>query len=161
MRLLDLCAGELGWASAFAKRGHICICVDLRKPRRAEYEELARVHTPELLDSLGQLFRLTPGVGLQRVARLPAGVSMFDATALAGRLGRMNAVNPGFDPNDRYNLWSGLIGGFFLQLSYFGTDQSQVGRYLTARAARESRLGLLFNGMTIMNDSSKDVDWPR
>ena len=52
-----------------------------------------------------------------------------------------------FDPNDRYNLWSGLIGGFFLQLSYFGTDQSQVQRYLTGRSVAQSRLGLLFNGL--------------
>ena len=81
------------------------------------------------------------------LARLPAGVGWLDATAIAGRLGRLNAVNPAFDPNDRYNLWSGLIGGFFLQLSYFGTDQSQVGRYLTGRTTAESRLGLLFNGL--------------
>ncbi len=53
----------------------------------------------------------------------------------------------GFDWNDRYNLLSGSIGGFFLALSYFGTDQSQVGRYLTARSIRESRLGLLLNGL--------------
>src|SRR6201992_566423 len=53
----------------------------------------------------------------------------------------------GFDWSDRYNLLSGIIGGFFLQLSYFGTDQSQVGRYLTARSLSESRLGLLMNGL--------------
>ncbi len=53
----------------------------------------------------------------------------------------------GFDWNDRYNIWSGVIGGFFLALSYFGTDQSQVGRYLTAKDTRESRLGLLLNGL--------------
>jgi Na+/proline symporter len=81
------------------------------------------------------------------LARLPAGVGWLDAAALAGRLGRMNAVRLSFDLNDRYNLASGLIGGFFLQLSYFGTDQSQVGRYLTGRDVRESRLGLLFNGL--------------
>ncbi|HEY4155266.1 MAG TPA: sodium:solute symporter, partial [Puia sp.] len=53
----------------------------------------------------------------------------------------------GFSWNDRYNMWSGMIGGFFLALSYFGTDQSQVGRYLTARSTRESKLGLLLNGL--------------
>ncbi len=78
---------------------------------------------------------------------MPAGVGLFDAAAIAGRLGRFNAVNAAFDPNDRYNLWSGLIGGFFLQLSYFGTDQSQVGRYLTGQSVAHSRLGLLFNGL--------------
>ena len=60
---------------------------------------------------------------------LPPGVGLGDAAAAAGELGRLNALQTRFDPNDRYNLWSGLIGGFFLQLSYFGTDQSQVGRY--------------------------------
>jgi Na+/proline symporter len=78
---------------------------------------------------------------------LPPGVSLGDATAAAGALGRLNALQTHFDPNDRYNLWSGLIGGFFLQLSYFGTDQSQVGRYLSGRSVTESRLGLLFNGL--------------
>ena len=81
------------------------------------------------------------------LGQLPAGVSLGDATALAGRLGRMNAVKFSFDPNDLYNVWSGLIGGFFLQLSYFGADQSQVGRYLTGRSETESRFGLLFNGL--------------
>jgi Na+/proline symporter len=78
---------------------------------------------------------------------LPAGVGFRDALALAGRSGRLNAIQLHFDPNDRYNLWSGLIGGFFLQLSYFGTDQSQVGRYLSGHSIRESRIGLLLNGL--------------
>ncbi|MEO5617812.1 MAG: sodium:solute symporter, partial [Candidatus Eisenbacteria bacterium] len=78
---------------------------------------------------------------------LPDGVGAGEAVDLAGAFGRLNAINTHFDPNDRYNLWSGLIGGFFLQLSYFGTDQSQVGRYLTGRSVRETRMGLLFNGL--------------
>jgi len=78
---------------------------------------------------------------------LPAGVGFGDALSLAGGLGRLNAVVTRFDPNDRYTLWSGLLGGFFLQLSYFGTDQSQVGRYLGGRSIRETRLGLLLNGV--------------
>jgi len=81
------------------------------------------------------------------VASLPHGIGLLGATHLAGHLGKLNAVNFTFDPNDRYNLWSGLIGGFFLQLSYFGTDQSQVGRYLTGQSVAQSRLGLLFNGL--------------
>lgn len=76
---------------------------------------------------------------------LPPGLSAGEAAGLAGTLGRLNALELRFDPNDRYNLWSGLLGGFFLQLSYFGTDQSQVGRYLTGRSITESRLGLLCN----------------
>ena len=66
-----------------------------------------------------------------------AGAASPGPALTSGRLGRLNAVNGAFDPNDRYNLWSGLIGGFFLQLSYFGTDQSQVGRYLTGRSLTE------------------------
>jgi len=59
----------------------------------------------------------------------------------------MNVIDWKFDPNNRYNIWSGLIGGFFLQLSYFGTDQSQVGRYLTGSSIGQSRLGLIMNGL--------------
>ena len=81
------------------------------------------------------------------VTSLPHGIGLMGATHLAGHLGKLNAVNFNFDPSDRYNLWSGLIGGFFLQLSYFGTDQSQVGRYLTGQSVAQSRLGLLFNGL--------------
>jgi Na+/proline symporter len=65
----------------------------------------------------------------------------------AGTLGKMNLVNFSFDPNDRYNIWSGLFGGLFLFLSYFGADQSQVGRYLAGSSLTESRLGLIFNGL--------------
>jgi solute:Na+ symporter, SSS family len=79
--------------------------------------------------------------------RLPSDVSLYEMTIVAGKLGKMNAINFDFDWNDRYNFWSGLIGGMFLQLSYFGTDQSQVGRYLTGKSVAQSRLGLLFNGM--------------
>ena len=78
---------------------------------------------------------------------LPEDIALFDATAAAGALGRMNVVNLAFDPSDRYNIWSGLLGGFFLSLSYFGTDQSQVQRYLTGSSVTQSRLGLLFNGV--------------
>ncbi len=81
------------------------------------------------------------------VRALPGGASPGDAFALAGHLGRLNALETRFDPNSRYNLWSGLVGGFFLQLAYFGTDQSQVGRYLGGASVTQSRLGLLFNGV--------------
>ncbi len=81
------------------------------------------------------------------VWRLPEHVSFGRAVDVAGALGRMNVVSFDLDFNDRYNFWSGITGGLFLSLSYFGTDQSQVGRYLTGRSITESRLGLLFNGV--------------
>jgi Na+/proline symporter len=76
---------------------------------------------------------------------LPAHVSFGDAVSLAGAAGRLNAVVTTFDWDDRYNVWSGLIGGMFLALAYFGTDQSQVQRYLTGRSVAQSRLSLIFN----------------
>lgn len=88
----------------------------------------------------------------QVVHLLPAGVGFIDALKVSGELGKFNVITTGFTENgfnwsDRYNLVNGIIGGFFLQLSYFGTDQSQVGRYLTAKSLTESRVGLLMNGL--------------
>lgn len=97
-----------------------------------------------------QMLILLSGIGIAFfliVSSLPHGVSFVDALRVAGAQGRLNAVDPSFDLENRYNLWSGLIGGFFLALSYFGTDQSQVGRYLTGRSVAQSRLGLLTNGV--------------
>lgn len=85
--------------------------------------------------------------GITIIMNLPPGVSAFDAVYLAGKAGKLNVISTDFDLNDKYNIFSGLIGGFFLALSYFGTDQSQVGRYLTGKGVRESRLGLLMNGI--------------
>jgi Na+/proline symporter len=78
---------------------------------------------------------------------LPANVSFSDALHIAGKMNKLNAIDTTFDLNNRYNIWSGIIGGFFLQLSYFGTDQSQVGRYLTGSSITQSRLGLVMNGL--------------
>jgi solute:Na+ symporter, SSS family len=78
---------------------------------------------------------------------LPANVGFIDALHLAGKMDKLNAIDTTFDVNNKYNLWSGIIGGFFLQLSYFGTDQSQVGRYLTGSSIKQSRLGLIMNGL--------------
>ena len=78
---------------------------------------------------------------------LPPDISFLDATKVAGKMGNLNVINLHFDWKDRYNVWSGLIGGTFLALSYFGTDQSQVQRYLSGRSIAESRLGLLANGV--------------
>ena len=83
---------------------------------------------------------------------LPKGIGFIDTLKVSGSLGKLNVITTGhtakgFNWNDRYNIWSGIIGGFFLALSYFGTDQSQVGRYLTAKSVAESRIGLLMNGL--------------
>ena len=78
---------------------------------------------------------------------MPEEVSFVDAMHIAGKMDKLNAVDTHFDLNNKYNLWSGIIGGFFLHLSYFGTDQSQVGRYLTGSTINQSRLGLLMNGL--------------
>jgi Na+/proline symporter len=90
--------------------------------------------------------------GYTVVKLMPQGVGFMDALHLGGRMGKLNVITTGvenesFNWGDKYNIWSGIIGGFFLALSYFGTDQSQVGRYLTAQNNTESRLGLLMNGL--------------
>jgi solute carrier family 5 (sodium-dependent multivitamin transporter), member 6 len=85
--------------------------------------------------------------GVLIVKSLPESIGFTDALKLAGESGRMNVINFEFDYKDRYNVWSGLIAGFFLQLSYFGTDQSQVSRYLTGQSVTQSRLGLVMNGL--------------
>jgi len=78
--------------------------------------------------------------------KLPEQVTFTKALSLAGVNGKMNLLDFSFDFNNRYTVWSGLIGGTFLMLSYFGTDQSQVQRYLSGKNIREMQMGLLFNG---------------
>ncbi len=78
---------------------------------------------------------------------LPEGTTFGQTFRFAGEAGKLNLINLSFNLSDRYNIWSGLIGGLFLFLSYFGADQSQVGRYLGGASVTESRLGLLFNGL--------------
>ena len=78
---------------------------------------------------------------------LPKQVDFIDALSIAGTMGKMNVVDFSFDWNDRYTFWSGITGGLFLALSYFGTDQSQVARYLSGKSISEIRMGLLFNGL--------------
>jgi Na+/proline symporter len=85
--------------------------------------------------------------GILVVKLLPESIGFGKALQIAGKMGRTNAIDFSFDWNNQYTVWSGLIGGFFLQLSYFGTDQSQVGRYLTGSSIGQSRLGLLMNGL--------------
>ena len=103
--------------------------------------------------SITQKYQLTIIMGGMLAAgwiafsRLPGDISFGDTFRFAGEMGKLNLVNLSFDLTDRYNIWSGLIGGLFLFLSYFGADQSQVGRYLGGSSITESRLGLLFNGL--------------
>ncbi len=90
--------------------------------------------------------------GYYIVHYLPSGIGFKEALKVSGANGKLNVITTGisakgFDFKDRYNIISGVIGGFFLALSYFGTDQSQVGRYLTAKDNTESKLGLLMNGL--------------
>ena len=102
-----------------------------------------------------QLFIIFGGMfiaGYYVVHHLPPNVSFSDALHVSGKLGKLNVITTGmrngsFDWGDRYNIVSGIIGGFFLAFSYFGTDQSQVGRYLTAKSVKQSRIGLLINGL--------------
>ncbi|MBK9099131.1 MAG: sodium:solute symporter [bacterium] len=81
------------------------------------------------------------------ISLLPEDVSFLDATYVAGKMGKLKAIDFTFDLSNRYTFWSGIIGGTFLMLSYFGTDQSQVQRYLAGSSIKESRLALLTNGM--------------
>ncbi len=81
------------------------------------------------------------------IYRLSPDLSFENTLSVAGKMGKLEAVNFSLDPHKRYTFWSGLIGGFFLALSYFGADQSQVQRYLAGGSLKESRLGLLFNAV--------------
>lgn len=85
--------------------------------------------------------------GIMVVHLLPGNINFGKAISIAGKMGRTNAIDFNFDWKNPYNVWSGVIGGFFLQLSYFGTDQSQVGRYLSGASVGQSRLALLMNGL--------------
>lgn len=85
--------------------------------------------------------------GYLLIQNLPNQATFSDALFIAGKSGKLNVITTDFDWNDKYNIWSGIIGGFFLALSYFGTDQSQVGRYISARNTRTGRIGLLLNGL--------------
>lgn len=81
------------------------------------------------------------------VYQLPSEFSLGESLLVAGEMGKLNVLDFKFDLSNRYNFWSGMLGGVFLFLSYFGTDQSQVSRYLSGKSLSESRLGLMFNGL--------------
>lgn len=85
--------------------------------------------------------------GLLAYRMLPDHISFGDTINLAGELGKLNIVTTNFSLSDRFNIWSGLLASTFLFLSYFGTDQSQVSRYLAGKSLTESRMGLIFNGL--------------
>lgn len=97
-----------------------------------------------------QMFVIMCGMGIAYYLALdgmPESFSFLDKWQVAKNAGKINLIDLTLDPENRYNLWSGLAGGFFLALSYFGTDQSQVARYLSGKNLREMRLGLIFNGI--------------
>ena len=81
------------------------------------------------------------------VSKLPADITFTKALKIARASGKMEILDFSFDLNNRYTFWSGIIGGTFLMLSYFGTDQSQVQRYLSGKSLKEMQLGLIFNGL--------------
>lgn len=85
--------------------------------------------------------------GVMAYRLLPRNVSFGETVQLAGELGKLNIITTNFSMSDRFNIWSGLIASTFLFLSYFGTDQSQVSRYLGGKSLTESRMGLIFNGL--------------
>lgn len=96
---------------------------------------------------MGIIFFGIAAAGYIAVKLMPDGIGLNDSLKLAGATGKMNMIDFSFDWNNRYNIWSGIIGGLFLQLSYFGTDQSQVGRYLTGSSANQSKMGMIANGL--------------
>jgi SSS family solute:Na+ symporter len=104
---------------------------------------VAQTQKWQLMVMLGGLWVAMAMLLIQIQAYIP----LPKAAALASAAGKWNFVSFKFDPADRYNIWSGLLGGFFLSLSYFGTDQSQVGRYLGGKTTRTAKLGLYFNGI--------------
>ena len=85
--------------------------------------------------------------GILVLNMLPEQIGLIDAMTIAGKMGKMNLINFEFNLDDRYNFWTGTTAALFLFLSYFGTDQSQVQRYLTGKSLSESRLGLIMNGL--------------
>ncbi|MFZ2493572.1 MAG: sodium:solute symporter, partial [Thermoanaerobaculia bacterium] len=100
-------------------------------------------HMHQLMISLGGMLVAL----IIAVRSLPEQVGLVDAVRVAGRMGRLNVIDFSFDLATPYNFWSGLFGGLMVALAYFGTDQSQVQRYLTGETVTQSRLGLLFNGI--------------
>ncbi|MEN9858422.1 MAG: hypothetical protein RIT50_544 [Bacteroidota bacterium] len=135
----------LGWSLAYTSviMGGLLIIYTLFGGARAV------AYTQQL--QLGIIFAGLFLAGWMVVRLLPPDIEFSDALRIGGKMGKFSIITTGFkegrfDWSDQYNIWSGIIGGFFLAVSYFGTDQSQVGRYLTARSARESKLGLLMNG---------------
>lgn len=122
------------WFANFVMGGLVIIYTVSGGAKAVAYTQFQQM----LVITLGMLL-----AGWMIVKLLPDGVGFFDAIKIADAVGNMNAISTHFDWNDKYNLWSGVIGGFFLSLSYFGTDQSQVGRYLSGKSEGESRKGLL------------------
>jgi len=104
---------------------------------------VAYTQLQQMLVILGGMFF----AGVMVFKLMPPDIGFVDTLHIAGKTGRLNAFVTTFEWDDKYNVWSGVLGGFFLALSYFGTDQSQVGRYLAAKSIKQSTMGLLMNAI--------------
>ncbi len=104
---------------------------------------ISHTHVQQMFFVLIALF----AIGVFVASKIPSDIGILNSLKIAGKAGKMTVLDLNFNPRERYNLWSGLIGGFFLQLSYYGTDQSQVGRYLVGKSTDQIKLGLLANGL--------------
>lgn len=135
--LSTLLGWDIYWTNIFMG-GVVVIYTVAGGSKAVNYTQLAQMAV-----ILGGMFI----AGYMIVQKLPADMSFGDAATIAGQMGKLNAIDLSFDLDNRYNIWSGLIGGLFLALSYFGTDQSQVSRYLNGKSVTQSRLGLLMNGL--------------
>jgi len=106
------------------------------------------VHKLSLLSTMYKILDLSKlFINFLQTKPAPNNISFLDAVNVAGKMGKLNLVNFDFDLDDRYNFWTGTTAALFLFLSYFGTDQSQVQRYLTGKSLAQSRLGLIMNGL--------------
>lgn len=101
------------------------------------------VHRQQMIVILVTLFI----TGFLILDSMPKDISFREAVTVADKMGKMNTLDWSFDLTERYNIWSGVLGGFFLAMAYFGTDQTQVQRYLGGKTIKASRIGLLFNGI--------------
>ncbi len=131
----------LGWNLAFTSIGIGAIVIFYTVVGGSS--AVSQTQKQQMIIILGGMF----AAFLVCLYKLPQDVGFSEALGVAGKMGKLNVVDFSFDLNNRYTFWSGMLGGVFLFLSYFGTDQSQVQRYLSGKTLTQSRLGLLFNGV--------------
>ncbi|MCS6818821.1 MAG: sodium:solute symporter, partial [Chitinophagales bacterium] len=132
--ILSVILGWNIWIANFVMGGFVILYTVSGGSRAVAYTQMQQM----LVITIGMCV-----AGFMAVKLLPENINFKQAIDIADATGCMNTITTNFSWNDKYNIWSGLIGGFFLSLSYFGTDQSQVGRYISAKNVSESRMGLL------------------